>query len=513
MIAARRPFVVSISQAVLRTSQQSRGLATAVAAKKSPGNNKKEGDISSVFVSLSGTKAEQLPPRFAEIKRQLIRGHEERLTASWKSLLEQLAVENAFIASRGPDIIPQIDFTDLASPPRDFLAEVKKRGVAVVKGVVPEQEARSYKDGVEEYVRENPWTKAFPQNDPQVFELYWSPSQVRARAHKNMVSAQRFLMNLWHSVDQETLISNSLPLAYADRVRIRQPGDAGFALGAHVDGGSVERWEPEGYGLGDPYAKIFAGQWEEYDAWESSSRVPVRSDLYDGAGSCSMFRMFQGWLGMSHTGPREGTLKVNPNIQLSTAYYLLRPFFAPIQPAKSLTAGENTAEYLQPENWRLQTGDEITSELHGATPGHGQEMNNILHPHLELQKTMIHIPQIKPGDFVVWHCDTIHAVDKIHEGKTDSSVMYIPVCPTTEVNAEYLVRQRSAFLGGFPGPDFPGGKGESEHSGRPTTSFLEAYGGNESLQAMGLLGLHIDTNEGPGAQEAVRRANSILGFD
>ena len=45
----------------------------------------------------------------------------------------------------------------------------------------------------------------------------------------------------------------------------------------------------------------------------------------------------------------------------------------------------------------------------------------------------------------------IHAVDKMHAGKDDSSVLYIPACPLTEANAEYLVRQREAFFEGtFP---------------------------------------------------------------
>jgi hypothetical protein len=29
-----------------------------------------------------------------------------------------------------------------------------------------------------------------------------------------------------------------------------------------------------------------------------------------------------------------------------------------------------------------------------------------LHPHLELERTMVHVPRIKPGDFVAWHCDS-----------------------------------------------------------------------------------------------------------
>jgi hypothetical protein len=345
-----------------------------------------------------------------------------------------------------------------------------------------------------------------------------------------LLSAQRFLMNLWHASDKDTLISMSRPLSYADRVRIRQPGDAGFALGPHIDGGSVERWEPEGYGLGNVYDKIFQGSWEDYDPWNASSRVPVVSDLYNGAGACSMFRMFQGWLSMSHTSPFEGTLKVNPLLQLSTAYVLLRPFFAPINQTRPFTDSK-TNNFLRADNWRLKSGDEMTSELHGANPGTGQELSEMLHPHLDLERTMVHMPKVKPGDYVVWHCDSksfpilyfspltdflplaIHAVDKTHTGKSDSSVLYIPVCPTTETNAEYLAMQRDAFLSGFPGPDFPGGKGESEHIGRPTVDYLMANAGSEGIQAMGLdrLGA-VDGEDTRGAKKVIESANTILGF-
>lgn len=96
-------------------------------------------------------------------------------------------------------------------------------------------------------------------------------------------------MNFWHSKDPSAMISTRQPLVYADRLRIRQPGDAGFALGPHVDGGSVERWEPEGYGLGNVYDKIWQGRWEEYDPWEASCRLPVEADLYEGAGACCKY--------------------------------------------------------------------------------------------------------------------------------------------------------------------------------------------------------------------------------
>jgi hypothetical protein len=106
----------------------------------------------------------------------------------------------------------------------------------------------------------------------------------------------------------------------------------------------------------------------------------------------------------------------------------------------------------------------------------------------------------------------IHAVDKTHNGSSDSSVLYIPVCPTTEESARYVGRQRAAFLQGTPGPDFPGGKGESEHIGRPTVEYLSSSATAAGLQAMGLEKLSAVDNETEGGKLAIDKANHVLGF-
>lgn len=313
-------------------------------------------------------------------------------------------------------------------------------------------------------------------------------------------------MSTWHSNDSNALISCSHPTYYADRLRIRTPKDASFALGPHIDGGSVERWEDNGYGAGHVYDKIFEGHWEQYDPWESSCRIHAESDLYGGAGNCSMFRMFQGWLSMSETAPGEGTLMVNPILSLSTAYTLLRPFFSP----RTERIHMDKKKFLDKSNWVLQ--NPCTSDLQGANPGNGQELSDALHPHLELNDTMVHVPKINPGDYVAWHCDTIHAVDNVHNGTTDSSVMYIPVCPLTEPNAQYLARQRDAFLSGVPGPDFPGGKGESEHIGRPSDKLVREFCSVESLQAFGLQRWEETEKLTSTEAQMIRSSNKILGF-
>ncbi|GKT52241.1 uncharacterized protein ColSpa_12422 [Colletotrichum spaethianum] len=454
----RTPSVLRLQQTQRRTVMMG-----AAAAQHAP---KKEGDISSVFVSLSGAAREPLPDRFRTLKQDLVAGHEDAVVQSWGRLLRALREENETVAAKGPAIIPSVDFRNLDEDVARLKGEIRKRGAAVIRGVVDETEARAYKEEIEAYVRKNPSTKAFPADNPQVYELYWSLPQLKARAHPNMLKTQATLMHgLWDAAPGAAI--SMQPLTYADRLRIRQPGDASFALGPHIDGGSVERWERDGYGRGGgTYEAVFRGEWEAYDPWDVTARVEAVQDLYNGAGACSMFRMFQGWLSISACGPREGTLLVNPLVQLSTA------------PEK----------FLDEDNWAFTGGEAMTSELQGATPGHGQELSDALHPHMELGKTMVHVPRIRPGDFVVWHGDQVHAVDAVHQGAGDSS--------------------REAFLQGLPGPDFPGGKGESEHVGRPGE---EAVRGVEARRAMGLERL-VAAGETRGERELVERANRVLGF-
>ena len=135
---------------------------------------------------------------------------------------------------------------------------------------------------------------------------------------------------------------------------------------------------------------------ENFDPWEVSRRVEAVSDLCQGAGACSKLRVLQGWLFMSQAAPKEGTLLVNPLLRLSTAYYMLRPFFAPRQLSK-MAKEVYSEQCLDSSNWTFE--DETSSALQGALPGHSQELNHLLHPHLDLPNTMVHVPEIEPGSF------------------------------------------------------------------------------------------------------------------
>lgn len=524
-LTRKTPHITCICRTRARSTSSIRTIATSAAANTSPTtpvppHQKREGDISAAFASLSGVEFGQLEPRFADLKTRLITGHEDAVKASWDRLLATLRTEVPAIAAQGSRIIPEIDFAELqphrAAEPSAavtaFRTAVRKHGVAVVRNVVSPETALGWKHDLQAYIAANPQTRAFPPHDPQVYELYWSRAQLAARAHPNLLETQKFLMGLWQAHDPAALVSTAHPVIYADRLRMRQPGDATFALGPHVDGGSCERWEENGYGLGGVYDDVFRGRWEDFDAWEAGRRLPVNMDLYQGVGACSMFRMYQGWLSMSHTGPNEGTLLVNPLFSRATAYFLLRPFFSPTWPATDFAGGESDAAFLASENWTLDPTQ--SSWLQGATPGHGQELRPHLHPHLALAQTMVHVPRVRPGDYVAWHCDTIHAVDPIHAGTGDASVMYIPACPLTVGNAAFAARQRAAFLEGTPCPDFGGGVGESQHVGRTGAETAQAVSTAAGLRAFGLQRWDPSLpGLTSGQRHVMEKANQELGFD
>lgn len=120
---------------------------------------KKEGTIADAFASLSGQKFEALEPRFATVKADLIKGKEEAVKASWDRLLLRLKEEIVTIQQLGSSVVPQINFTDIDSPSQHFSAEYRKRGCAVIKGVIPHEEISQMKEDLKTYIRENPSTK------------------------------------------------------------------------------------------------------------------------------------------------------------------------------------------------------------------------------------------------------------------------------------------------------------------------------------------------------------------
>lgn len=145
----------SVAKIARRSPALTRAASTATAQKAV----KKEGDISDAFVSLSGARRPPLPDRFRKLKCDLVRGRERQIADSWTRLLRRLRAENEIIAQKGSDVIPQVNFADLDAGCEGLKEEIRKRGAIVVRGVIPEGEARAYKEGIEDYVKKNPWTR------------------------------------------------------------------------------------------------------------------------------------------------------------------------------------------------------------------------------------------------------------------------------------------------------------------------------------------------------------------
>lgn len=188
----------------------------------------------------------------------------------------------------------------------------------------------------------------------------------------------------------------------------------------------------------------------------------------------------------------EGTLRLVPELKLSTAYQLLRPYFI-----------------------LDETFDDVTPLFPGADPGFQQfRPTDKLHPHMLMEKSMVGIPPVKPGDYVFWHCDLVHEVDRFHPGTTDSSVSYnacVPLCP---YNLESLLKQRYAFENVAPPSDFAKYEHkelESEHEdhGAKSENILSEAG----RRALGLAPFDVEAPGLTAGQRGMRRlANEKLGL-
>ncbi|KJZ71050.1 hypothetical protein HIM_09577 [Hirsutella minnesotensis 3608] len=550
-------------------------------------------------LSFWGPDPVPLPPRFARIKRSLIAGHEAALEASWAHLIHALRAEVEHIEGLGPHLIPSVEFADLDDPAQTarFGRDLRRYGVGVVRKVLPRQAADDAVDDTVRYLdfrrhsvqtngqcngpaaappcnRSSCANKAngearvglrAPRQDPTCFDCFWTPAQVRCRAHPNVLRAQRFMMGLWDTAAADHRLATRLPIAYADRIRVtgggfdaassntenalscapalpsasnpstalpssasQQPSplppqsaddwitalQSSAGIIAQVDNGSLERWEPDGYGRGGTYDAIFHGHWESYDPWECAGRVGATMDLYNGYGACSMLRMFQGLLALSTIEP--GMLRLLPSPRLATAYYLLRPFFNPRQPAPDVRAGPAWDAYLDPANWELQR--EPDTIIHGAVPGHSQRVTERWHPHLLLRSSLITLPTLQPGDYIFWHPDLPYRFsDNTLASAPDvdrvSMLIYVPAAPLTQTNALYLARQRKAFLRGLPGPDFdtPGrGAVAEDPEVRPGERDMDLIGGTVALRAMGLMPWNTNASASRAEADVVRLANQIL---
>ena len=122
---------------------------------------KLEGDISSVFASLAGDKKTQLPPRFGDLKREIIGQHGKAILESWKRLIPVVEAKVQEANERGPSIFPQVEFADIVNDKIDgeTIDRIKRTGVCIVRNVIPKEEAAELLGDVRKYIKANPTTK------------------------------------------------------------------------------------------------------------------------------------------------------------------------------------------------------------------------------------------------------------------------------------------------------------------------------------------------------------------
>ncbi|KAG1736520.1 hypothetical protein EDB19DRAFT_1896026 [Suillus lakei] len=379
------------------------------------------------------------PERFVDLKHEIVAttpNYERRLTESWNDLLQELDERTTEI------YVPQVHFQYLDTLIPEQLDDIRRKGAIIIHGVVEESEAISWKTALEDFIKANPHVEGFPEQNKQLFSLYWAQAQVQARAHPNVLKVSNWINNLYRATTDKKMegVDLDVPLVYADRVSIRHPGVQWDIHPPHVDGGSIERWEDTNFRR--CFADILSGNWRQHDPYELEGRLDARASLYGRPGQAAVFRTFQGWLAMSKTAPTQGTLKVFPDVLLSNAYTMLRPFFRPTVPLDS-------KDILDAKNWVF---DISTPDFPGIQPHDsgwvGPRPTPDLHPHLRLGDTMTSIPKVNPGDMVFWHCDVVHSVEE-HSGFHDSAAV-----PQTPQNTAYVKKQAETFLAGTNPPDF-----------------------------------------------------------
>lgn len=119
----------------------------------------------------------RLPNRFVDLKREIAASHpdfQQQLTRAWIEVLRELEERAHHIVQGGSSVssfllwlssfwgvfhgqyIPQINFKDLATLKPEQINDIKRKGSVVIKDVVDDIEALSWKTSLKEFVTANP---------------------------------------------------------------------------------------------------------------------------------------------------------------------------------------------------------------------------------------------------------------------------------------------------------------------------------------------------------------------
>jgi hypothetical protein len=259
----------------------------------------------------------------------------------------------------------EIQWSDLAKRnfSEGFHEKLKRRGCVVVRQTFERSEALEMDKSVLQYLDKNDFDSKYKgpgdnffgtltASKPEIYPIYWSPSQMNARQSTQIATVQSYLNRLWkYKTEEGQWFDPDVSVIYPDRIRRRLPGTTSNGLGAHTDSGALERWLLPAYQK--VFEKIFTNKFSEYDPWDASHRPEVNEYTVDNTTKCSVFRTFQGWTALSDMELGQGLLHVVP-VPEAMAYILLRPLLDDV-----------------PED-----------ELCGVAPGHVLPISEKWHPHL-----------------------------------------------------------------------------------------------------------------------------------
>lgn len=120
------------------------------------------------------------PSRFIDLKREIVSATtQERLTASWNDILNELATRTAEIAQAGTNVslvsskpclltdnfqqfVPQVNFADLEKLTPEEIEVIKRKGSVVIRDVVDTKTASGWKMELEEFIKANPHAEGEP---------------------------------------------------------------------------------------------------------------------------------------------------------------------------------------------------------------------------------------------------------------------------------------------------------------------------------------------------------------
>ena len=358
----------------------------------------------------------------------------------------------------GLNVVPEVTFSQLCS--HGFTAHlanlVRRRGCVVVRGTVAESDANRWNRELDEYLNTNHYyfqlRKAIDAGDadrashPHMLDIYWSKSQLEIRQSSRLRIVQQHLNRLWRVKKTGVGEFNTdLSYSYADRVRIREPGDRLNGLKPHVDNSSMEAWFSSET-IARMYGSLLNGQWQYFDAFNAVGRVCT--DRKPHPESCGVFRSYQGWMALTPQGPGCGTLQLVPSSRCVAWLFL-----------NMLQSSLNNDDQVFPKPNEAYL---LCAEKH----------------HMVL-RGLCSIPHLRAGDTVWWHPDTVHAVEQNNNAKKPSSVAYLGIAPDCERNKQYMRSQLVKFKQGLSPPDFPACDIEKQYQNRATEAHLSDLGAQQ----------------------------------